>query len=235
MYFSDEEDTTDDDLKPRRKGKRKRPPHRMRCNWYYRDKANNEPCEVYEYGRGYCKKHYFMIFRRTTNFKCLHCDNDADNFGDKFCKNCGIKMGTRPMCKHEGCDDTIWSKTVKTEYCKQHDPKRKCHKKGCKTDATRERFGFYYCQHHYPERKICKHTTKGERCRAKWYSDIKDYGENGFCYKHNLSGIDRCAMSSNAKKLRKYSGRCCFIKNPDQVKKCTRLAGNSGYCSRHSI
>lgn len=228
MYSSDE----DSDSSYRTPKKRKR--IHMRCNWKFLDPKNNEYCNITEYARGYCKKHFFQVYRRTELKKCLMCDKDADRFGDKFCEQCGIEMGTRPECKHEGCKKTIWSKKVKTEYCKEHDEMRKCYAKGCKRDATRDRFGFRYCVYHYPERKICKHVTKTKRCRAKWYSDIKDYGDHGFCYNHNISGIDRCSMNSETKKLRKYSGRCCKEIPLEEEKRCNENASHGDYCKKHS-
>ena len=154
--------------------------------------------------------------------------------GMGFCSECAIKMESRPKCKHEGCDKTIWSKKIKTEYCKDHDSTRKCRQKNCRRDATIDRFGFYYCYLHNPERNLCKYSRVGKRCGKKWFSNEKDYGEYGFCYDHNISGIDRCSVNSVTKKLKKYSGRCCEIIDKDKSYKCTTKANNNGYCSRHS-
>lgn len=205
----------------------------MTCNWEFLDPKNNEHCTRVEYGSGYCKTHFFKVFRRTAK-KCQRCDNDVDNFGDGYCRDCGILVGTRAICIVEGCESAVWSKKVKTEYCEGHDPKRKCRQKGCKSPATKDNFGFRYCMRHYPERNICKYIKKGTRCRGRWYSDI-DHGDMGFCHKHNKSGIDNYVLNSVTRRTRKYSGRCCKIFNTDKVTKCSLLAAkNTDYCYRHS-
>ena len=162
------------------------------------------------------------------------CPEFVDSFGDGFCAKCAVKMASRPKCKHEGCDKQIWSKKTETEYCKYHDPKRKCRRNPCKRDANIDRFGFFYCDRHDPERKMCKYTRIGRRCKKKWYSDEKDYGERGFCYDHNISGIDRCSVNSVTKKNKRYSGRCCKILDEDKEYKCRINANKNGYCTKHS-
>lgn len=224
---------SDDDEYHRRPKKRKRRPNGY-CEYFDRDPRNNKPCSRKEHQRGLCREHFEIIHKHLRKICYLCNEEERDKYGDLYCKPCAVKMHARPECKHEGCEEPVWSRIRKTEYCKTHDLSTKCRHKGCGKEATRERFGFWYCWDHYPERKVCKYVHTGRRCRAKWYSDTKDYGDYGFCYRCNLSGIDRVCTNSVSNKKKRYSGRCCNIVDKDKIRKpCTNSTGGAqDYCSK---
>lgn len=205
---------------------------KITCNWGYVDLKNNEKCNKKEYAKGFCLEHYYKLFRVTPK-KCRECSWKADAYGDGFCTVCAKELKARPQCQHEGCENFKWSKREKIKYCNRHDENRQCRVKTCNGIATKEHYGFRYCRNHYPERKTCKHVTYGKRCRRIWYGNM-DFGDNGFCFKHNLSGIDRCTVNNVTRKKKKFSGRCSKIIDLDKAYKCQKSATVTGYCIKHN-
>lgn len=210
-----------------RPNKKKRP--NFKCLWEHHPSGDKKLCQTSVYKKDLCKKHYTKA-KGCPEKECFisSCDNKSDSYGDWFCERCGLNNG-RPKCKTEGCPRSIWSSKIKTEHCKQHDPKKQCHK-GCTTPATIERYGKYYCNYHSPVKKECKHVNGNMKCRTTYYT-ASDDPKTFKCHKHGGKQKRKFASLEGIK-----TGICGQDMGPGlhTGKKCKqRTVRKSDFCHLH--
>ena len=227
MFTSDEDISDEDDFYSEDEVRPTNKRHRvhMTCNWEYLDPINNEHCRYTEYARGYCKHHFYKVFRRTPRY-CIGCQEvEVDHYGDKYCTSCGSKYGSRRLCIE--CNKQTHSKNK--EYCPEHDQTIKCRVEGCNFNRCHEGYGHYYCVLHHPDRRVCQHRMN--RCKGYWFSKVKDHGDNGLCWRHG-KGEESKRLNGLMRPRYPFKGRC----SAHNAAVCKRyVAEGKKYCKYHSI